>query len=380
VYLGKAASRPLFNVADYRDKLKACLTGLIENSVSQPTASADSPEYCRLNQQGNEAELEAHEKPEETHCRAIPLSENLLERPKRLTKLPKHLTDFVVSSVFRLPMTSQMVYQARTMDLVCEVCSKAFTQRHGLKYHLESKIDDPQHADYARRELQRWRSRGQYRTAERRYVRPSSESHNRERMVQSGSPVARQHLSSGNDEHRNKRFVDCSEPREQASSTPRVRSVVRAAESSYPTYSRPHLPYQRPFQRWSRDRHLTSPSSNNCGPARTLYVGTMRLARQILLDPTKVDPEAAVSLIQRVCPRMSYGQARVAAAAVFAGIHATMQAIFPHSGSLPMSVTRCSQAVATSGWHRVRTHEHSYDRRHWHRLYISDERRSLEGQ
>ena len=323
------------SIVVHRDKLKACITSPVATSATQPAASAD-----------------------DNHINTVPYNgvtsfhECSLQRPKRLTRMPKHMTDYVVSSVFRLQMASKMVHHARSMGLVCDVCSKAFAQRHGLKYHLESKIDDPHHAEYAKRELQCWRSRGQYRTADRRHIRPSSNSYSRESSMDRNSTF-RRHASPGEKGSWNDRSRDCPAQREQGLETPLVRSVIRATTNSCASYDRPRLLHQRPSQRRScsssaAGRPTVSSVGSTYGPARTLYIGTTRLARHTLRDPSNIDPENAISLAQRVCPRMSTGQARVAAAAVFAGINTAMQAIFPLSGS-PMSgeaVKRWQQAAS----------------------------------
>jgi hypothetical protein len=135
---------------------------------------------------------------------------------------------------------------------------------------------------------------------------------------------------------------------------PRVRSIVQAVLSSTAAHNRRFVSHRRPFHCWSGvvKRHRASTSSNgvsanetSCGPARTLYISAMQLARQMLQDPTNVDPDRAISLTRRICPRMSAGQARVAVASLFAGIQVSMRAIFPLSGNLPMSFDVANQLL-----------------------------------
>lgn len=138
----------------HRDKLKACVTSSLEDLKCQSTSPAVLSKYdIRDEQEVNNDEIVEHYEEAGKFFSGTgtsPFPENSLARPKRVAKLPRHLTDFVVYSVFRSQMICMMVHLARNMVLVRDACNKAFAQHHGLKYRLETKVNDPRVANYAR--------------------------------------------------------------------------------------------------------------------------------------------------------------------------------------------------------------------------------------
>jgi hypothetical protein len=227
----------------HKDKLKACIALATENSATQPATPAALHEKYEINEQKYYNETrEINDKLEEVPngIIAAPLTDNLLRRPKRDIKVPKRFNDFIVCAVFRSNMASQMVHQARYLGLVCEVCNKGFSRRHGLKYHLQTKLDDPEHANYARRELDSWLPRGQYRSSNRQSAISSLDQ--RDSGTRNDSSFQPRRYVSRDDEHCRTTWRRNSPHHEQVSNLPRVCSVVCSARK----YSRPYRPLHRP--------------------------------------------------------------------------------------------------------------------------------------
>jgi hypothetical protein len=166
----------------HRDKLKTCN---FEIPSATCTGIADEiPSYKPINNNDrtNENAKGCIELPEvdNTETLSVLSSDSEIEnaryeRSKRSIRLPKHLSNYVVGSIYRDEsqawMASRQIEAAREQGLCCNVCHRFFSQRHGLKYHLERYRQDPAHDAFARETLDSWRNRG----------RPRLESHDVDR-------------------------------------------------------------------------------------------------------------------------------------------------------------------------------------------------------
>ena len=117
----------------HRDKLKPCLT-----DTADDTEEAAGP-------------LELRE--------PDPTSTPVAMRPRRTARPPAHLRDFYCDAIVE-SMANRAVRDGMTSNVCCRVCLSRFRERHGLRQHLERFASQPDHADYAARELAAWRSRG----------------------------------------------------------------------------------------------------------------------------------------------------------------------------------------------------------------------------
>jgi hypothetical protein len=269
--------------------------------------------------------------------------------PKWSVRLPKNLPNYVVGSVYRDEsqawMASRQIEAAREQGLCCNVCHRFFSQRHGLKYHLERYRQDPAHDAFARETLDSWRNRG----------RPRLESHDVDRRRGCDGESRRQSRPDGNASFRH---PDARYPPVSVRTVSMVSTTSgRAVRQDHGERSANHFNSRNGCLRgWSRPRFLSNRQQTRhrgifqdkfprrvksnegevaSAPARTLYVGALRLARKIMRC-TALDPSSTLLTTKQAWPGLSLGQARVAAAAVFAGIQVTLQAVYSstESGSL----------------------------------------------
>ena len=240
----------------HRDKLKPCLTEMQEMESFTPAAIEP------------EARVVPHLSPEpspisqpEIYCDSD--RETFNTRPKRITRRPDYLNDFVVNCVFQksFTMAQRYVQEIRAKGLDCRACGRMFSERHVLKRHLEVFARrDRRHALLAEETLSAWPRRG----------RPKVPPY----------PIEA-------DSRRYSRVC-----------------AVNTSGNRHSNYRQPHH----------------SNSSDNRGPSPTQLERARRAAMSFVGFNGEFTPDALMKLTRDQWPKMTWSQCRVASAALFQGV------------------------------------------------------------